>query len=94
VTELVVALLFGLGGLLLGSLWIVGAVYIYIDADRRNVKGAWLWALGALLAGPLALVAYFIDRPKAAVKSELRVSVAREACRTLPLPGSGRWPRP
>ena len=41
------------------------AVYVYIDATRRNVPEAWLWALGTMFTGPCALIAYLIDRPKA-----------------------------
>jgi hypothetical protein len=64
---MIVMLLIALGALLVGALWLVCVIYIYLDATRRNVSGAAYWAVGALFSGPLALVAYLIDRPAGAL---------------------------
>ncbi len=62
--ELLLGLLMALSGLAGAGLWLAGVAYIYFDARRRNVGHPELWALGALFAGPLAFVAYLVDRPK------------------------------
>jgi Ni/Fe-hydrogenase subunit HybB-like protein len=64
VSGLLAALLVLLAGLTCSGLWIAGVAYIYFDARRRNVGHPGIWALAALFCGPLALVAYLIDRPK------------------------------
>jgi hypothetical protein len=56
------------GLFLLGlGLWVGAAAYVWSDASARRIPSAPWWALGTLLAGPMALIAYLIDRPKSAV---------------------------
>jgi len=66
--ELIVSLLLSLPLFLLGQaasgLWIGAVVYVYVDATRRNVACPALWAVGTFFTGPLALVAYLVDRPR------------------------------
>ena len=63
---MLVAVLATLAGALGLGLWAAMAAFVYIDATSRNVPTAHWWALGTLLLGPFAFVAYLIDRPKAA----------------------------
>jgi len=62
VVGILMFLLTGAGGV---AVWLGCAAFVYIDATRRHVRSAPLWALGTALLGPVALVAYLIDRPKA-----------------------------
>ncbi|MHC4481079.1 MAG: zinc ribbon domain-containing protein [Planctomycetota bacterium] len=47
------------------GLWAACVVFVYIDASYRNLPHPLLWAFGTLWFGPLGLLAYLVDRPKA-----------------------------
>lgn len=43
--------------------WFLMVGYVYNDAQKRNMPSPELWALGTFALGPIALIAYLIDRP-------------------------------
>jgi len=63
--NLFVALLIALGVLAGAALWVAAAMYVFVDAQKRNVPHATLWAVGTFLVGPVGLIAYLVDRPRA-----------------------------
>ena len=44
--------------------WFLMAGYVYRDARKRNMSSPELWAFGTLLLGPVALIAFLVDRPR------------------------------
>jgi len=63
------SLLVAAGLLCLGAvavvLWIAAVIYVFVDASNRKVEHPFLWAFGTFWTGPVGLIAYLLDRPKA-----------------------------
>jgi hypothetical protein len=64
--QVFVVLLFLLTGVVVAGVWIAAVVYVFVDATSRRMRSAIWWAMGVLLLGPFAFIAYLIDRPRAA----------------------------
>jgi uncharacterized membrane protein len=62
--EITLVVIFALLGIAFLVLWVGGAIWVLADASQRNARQPVWWAVGVLLCGPIALIAYLIDRPK------------------------------
>ncbi len=60
-TPTVVALALLFVGILV---WVGCVAYVFMDASARSMRNPGWWALGTLLGGPFALIAFLVDRPK------------------------------
>ena len=62
--ERLLVILLSLLIVLLGIGLCVGMVlYVWLDAQKKDVPNAGWWALGTLMTGPFGFIAYLVDRP-------------------------------